>query len=292
MIVDESMQSLLDYGKPDFPFAFYLDDAENPSGRSISWHWHSSLEFSYVSKGTLICSIAGEEINLSQGDAIFINSGVLHCFTLQKGCVLENVLFEPEFIAPKDSRVYLLSVLPYLQSNLHYHIFRNNDDNDQYLIKHIADCCAAARLQYSDSHAALEILTLVLILWNDFINQYKPISEKQTEHIISVSQVRTRKMLYFIYTHYNEKIGLSEISDAAGISEREALRCFFDFTSTTPVHFLNTYRLKCAEQLLRSGNKPISDIASETGYDNAGYFCKVFRKAYGTSPLQYRKRQP
>ena len=27
----------------------------------------------------------------------------------------------------------------------------------------------------------------------------------------------------------------------------------------------------------------------ETGFDNSGYFCKVFRKAYGVSPLRYRK---
>lgn len=289
MIVDESMQSLLDYGKPDFPFAFYRDEAELLAELSISWHWHNSFEFSYVSRGTLLCEISGEAVRLSQGDAIFLNSGVLHCFTIRGSSALENVLFAPEFVAPKDSRVYLTCVLPYLRSDLPYQVFRAQEARDRAPLARIVACCAAA--QATDAGSAIDVLAKVLALWNEFTRRCEPGAGRSAEHIVSLTQSRTRKMLYYIYTHAQEKIGLREIAESAGISQREALRCFSESVHDTPVRFLNTHRLNCAEQLLRTGQQSISEIAAETGYDNAGYFCKVFKKAYGSSPLQYRKAQ-
>lgn len=291
MIVDESMQSLLDYGTPDYPFAYYRDEAERLAENSISWHWHNSFEFSYVSKGSLICDVFGEEIQLSQGDAVFINSGVLHHFVIHDASVLENILFAPEFIAQKESRVYLTCVLPYLRSDLQHCVFRSQEAKDSKVIERIADCCEAACVQTMNTKSEIGVLAKVLALWNDFVPYCEPGEESESAYLFSLTQSRARKMLYYIYTHYHEKISLKDIAESAGISQREALRCFSEAIHHSPVSFLNTHRLKCAEQLLRTSHKAVSDIALETGFDNAGYFCKCFRKTFGISPLQYRKLQ-
>lgn len=86
------MQSLLNYGTPDFPFAFYQDESDAFDVRDISWHWHNSFEFSYASVGRTVCEIDGKKIYLNTGDAIFINSSVLHRFMLQDASKLENIL--------------------------------------------------------------------------------------------------------------------------------------------------------------------------------------------------------
>ena len=291
MIVDESLQSLLDYGTPDFPFAYYRDEAGRLAELSVSWHWHSSFEFSCVTRGGIVCEVAGEELRLSEGDAVFLNSGTLHCFTIPGSSVLENVLFAPEFIAPRDSRVYLTGVLPYLRSGIRYTVFRAGRAEDRETAARVAACCAAARGQSDAPGADVAVAAEVLALWNSFVRRCGSGDGRGPGRLPSLAQGRARKMLYCIYTRYPEKIGLREIADAAGVSQREALRCFSESIHDSPVSFLNAYRLKCAEQLLRTGLKPVSDIAAETGFDNAGYFCKAFRKAYGTSPLQYRKAQ-
>lgn len=292
MQVDERMQSLSNYGTPDFPFSFYQDESELPDHRNISWHWHNSLEFSYVSKGTVCCEIGGKKIRLEQGDGIFINSGILHCFMLQEASVLKNIFFEPEFLAPSDSRMYLNSVLPYLQSGLQYSVFRAENERENQLISQIKKCCVNLETENAENpNRYFELFSDVVMLWRGFVEHCKAETVVSAKPGWSFTQNRVRKMLQYIYYHYGEKIGLAEIAAAANVSQREALRCFSEFIGISPVQYLNGYRLKCAEQLLRKTAKTISDIALETGYDNPGYFCKVFKKNYGLSPLQYRKAE-
>ena len=291
MRVDETMQSLLNYGTPDFPFAFYQDKSDAFDGRDISWHWHNSFEFSYASVGGTVCEIDGKKIYLNAGDAIFINSSVLHCFMLQDASKLENILFEPEFIAPTGSRVYMSDVLPYLQSDLQYIVFRSENEMENQLICLIKQCCIDVDMQQeNNTHLFIEVLSKVITLWSSFVVHCKIDSLAPSKSMISLTQNRVRKMLYYMYKNYGEKIGLSEIAAAANISQREALRCFSESINISPIQYLNDYRLRCAEQLLRKSLRTVSDIALETGYDNSGYFCKAFKKKYGLSPLQYRKK--
>jgi AraC-like DNA-binding protein len=42
--------------------------------------------------------------------------------------------------------------------------------------------------------------------------------------------------------------------------------------------------------LLESGNQPIEAIANEIGYEDAGFFSRLFRRKVDLSPAQYRKR--
>ena len=96
-------------------------------------------------------------------------------------------------------------------------------------------------------------------------------------------------MTEYIQKHYNEKLTLEDIAASANISKTEALRCFSESTHTTPVGYLISYRLKCAEHLLRSTSVSVTDIALSTGFADCGYFCKTFKKKYKSSPLKYRK---
>ena len=43
--------------------------------------------------------------------------------------------------------------------------------------------------------------------------------------------------------------------------------------------------------LLENNDIPISDIADATGFEDAAYFSKLFKKRYEISPSEYRKRK-
>ena len=45
-----------------------------------------------------------------------------------------------------------------------------------------------------------------------------------------------------------------------------------------------------AQSLLENTDYKIGEIAEIMGYDNQLYFSRVFRKEYGVSPVQYRKK--
>ena len=59
----------------------------------------------------------------------------------------------------------------------------------------------------------------------------------------------------------------------------------------TPVHYLVKYRLQEAAKLLATTEKKITVISGETGFENMDYFCKTFKKYYGRTPTEYRRKK-
>ena len=47
-------------------------------------------------------------------------------------------------------------------------------------------------------------------------------------------------------------------------------------------------RLAQAAFLLRSTDRNVDDIANAVGYENVGYFHRIFNQSYGMSPRRYR----
>ncbi len=58
----------------------------------------------------------------------------------------------------------------------------------------------------------------------------------------------------------------------------------------TPNMLLTKYRLEEATKYLLLTSDQISKIATRVGYQNVYYFSMAFKKNYGMSPSQYRKK--
>jgi AraC family L-rhamnose operon regulatory protein RhaS len=62
-------------------------------------------------------------------------------------------------------------------------------------------------------------------------------------------------------------------------------------TGDSPLLLLNRFRIRQAQQLLKSGDRPITEIAFDSGFGSSQYFARVFQKLAGTSPSEYRRQQ-
>ena len=49
-------------------------------------------------------------------------------------------------------------------------------------------------------------------------------------------------------------------------------------------------RMEKAKRMLSSNDLPIGDIAMQCGFEDAGYFGRVFKQTFGMTPSQYRKK--
>jgi AraC-like DNA-binding protein len=49
-------------------------------------------------------------------------------------------------------------------------------------------------------------------------------------------------------------------------------------------------RLEEAKHLLESGEQSIESIANEVGYEDSGFFSRLFRRKVNLTPAQYRRR--
>ena len=49
--------------------------------------------------------------------------------------------------------------------------------------------------------------------------------------------------------------------------------------------------MKRAKILLRETNQTVETIAANVGYENVEHFNRLFKKAYGITPVQFKKQK-
>ncbi|HWI16949.1 MAG TPA: helix-turn-helix transcriptional regulator [Vicinamibacterales bacterium] len=77
----------------------------------------------------------------------------------------------------------------------------------------------------------------------------------------------------------------------SGISQAHFARSFKDAFGVPPHRYLLTRRIERATALLRETDRPIIDIAFETGWKSLGTFGRTFRDVTGETPTELRARE-
>jgi transcriptional regulator GlxA family with amidase domain len=94
----------------------------------------------------------------------------------------------------------------------------------------------------------------------------------------------------WIAEHYDEPAPVAAMVRISGLPERSFKRRFQQATAMSPLEYVHTLRLEEAKQLLESGEQPIEAVANEVGYEDAGFFSRLFRRKVNLTPAQYRRR--
>ena len=89
--------------------------------------------------------------------------------------------------------------------------------------------------------------------------------------------------------HYNEPISIDDYAEQNHVSASWFIRNFRLYAGITPKQFILQKRIYNAEALLQNTQYNINEIAQIVGYDNPLYFSRIFQKAKGLSPSEYRK---
>ena len=273
------------HGTSDCPFQYYYDDLEFFDFHCIEWHWHREFEFLYVESGEIICGIGEKQIILSKGDAIFINSKILHRFYASSGGVIPNFVCMPEFIAPENSLVYKKYILPIISSNKSFQCFQIAEPWQARIIQIMIKIMGT---QENEKIRELSTLALLQDLWLIFYENVKLSDKEKMQTVDEAAQKRVQLMMQYIHENYNHEMSLDEIASHIGISKSTALNLFQRFLHTTPVSYLIGYRLQAASWLLKNTNKKVKTIAYESGFRNVDYFCRLFKKRYHLTPSEYR----
>ena len=93
----------------------------------------------------------------------------------------------------------------------------------------------------------------------------------------------------FMKSNYSG-IKVSDVADYIGINRTYLNAIFKKKMYMSPQEYLMQVRMSKSQELLLKTDVPIFVIAKEVGYDDQLAFSKMFRKRYGLSPEQYRKK--
>lgn len=94
----------------------------------------------------------------------------------------------------------------------------------------------------------------------------------------------------WIAEHYQESSPVAAMVRLSGLAERSFKRRFRLATGMSPLEYVHTLRLEEAKQMLEATDQAVEAIANEVGYEDAGFFSRLFRRSVNLSPMQYRRR--
>jgi AraC-like DNA-binding protein len=100
-----------------------------------------------------------------------------------------------------------------------------------------------------------------------------------------------RAAVDYIRQHYSEKLSLEKVARVAGFYPSYFSELFKKRERVTFERYVAQLRLHRSKQLLASTDLDVTRVAELSGYRSLSYFCRVFRRALGSTPQQFRVRE-
>ncbi|QTL98814.1 response regulator [Iocasia frigidifontis] len=142
-------------------------------------------------------------------------------------------------------------------------------------------------LNFTYTRKLLEIDSAIAL--KTWLNKFlQLLIEKINEREDSLKKKAVYKGVDYVKNNFEHNISLYEVAEEANLSEHYFSRLFKEEMGCTFVEYITKVRLDEAKRRLKNGNENISQIAQEVGYNEPGYFSKVFKKHCGMSPSQFR----
>jgi transcriptional regulator GlxA family with amidase domain len=134
--------------------------------------------------------------------------------------------------------------------------------------------------------AAMQVARVNLIDWHNIGQQpfARLARTRQVEDAV-IARCQT-----WIAENYRQAAPVAAMVRLSGLAERSFKRRFQQATGMPPLEYVHTLRLEEAKHMLETGSAPVEAIAREVGYEDAGFFSRLFRRKVRLTPAQYRKR--
>lgn len=246
---------------------------------------HEYVEFYYVIKGGVKIFCSGMTQWAYGGDVAFINWCQPHrSLSFLDDTVYYNIQFDLNALTCGDSDLFqtkyvakLISDMEHFQPlfrqdqiiNAHFHSLIDEYENESFTRE--------LRMQ----SAICNIIAYIIDSRNE--------GQKQNHCKLNPEEGSySKKIIQYIYSHYQDEITLDHISKYLGISCSYMCRIFKKFTGTTIMDFVNQIRCKRALILMKGGCL-MAQASAAAGYNDYTYFSRVFKKIYGVSPRKLIK---
>ncbi|MDD3277291.1 MAG: AraC family transcriptional regulator [Lachnospiraceae bacterium] len=254
-------------------------------------HWHTGIEMIMPIIGDYIVCVGDVRYHLETGQVMMINTGVLH--SLEAPPVGERVIlqFDAALLYTLKEMETLLSLMPPV---LHF------TQEKEPLLYPYAHRKMETIIQEYDVRQTFYEARIYATLIDLFVlvgrvvttremekneNQMRGQAIKQKEYLGVIMNVCN-----YINQHYQENLSLEETAGISGFSKFHFTRVFKQYMNMTFYEYLNSKRVKRAEELLYSTEMSITDVAMNSGFASLSAFNRTFKSVNGCSPSEFRNK--
>ena len=133
---------------------------------------------------------------------------------------------------------------------------------------------------------AMQVARRNLIDWHEIGQQpFARLARSRQVDDLRIGQCQT-----WIAGHYQESSPVTSMVRLSGMAERSFKRRFQQSTGMSPLEYVHALRLEEAKRRLETSHEAIETIAKQVGYEDAGFFSRLFRRNVHLTPAQYRRR--
>ncbi len=114
--------------------------------------------------------------------------------------------------------------------------------------------------------------------------------ENQSSYL-SRREMEWDRVLEVLQANFQSDIVREDIAGMAKLHPAQLSRLLRERKNRTLREYMTDLRLEHALELLKQENLSVDAIAASCGFNYANYFIRVFRKRYGCSPAEFRRRK-
>ena len=282
-VLNSDASENVEYNNPDFPAYIKKGQLSTYSDFRAVSHWHNDLEFILILEGEMFYDVNGQKIPLQTGEGIFVNSRSFHYgySDTHTECLFLCILLSPLLLSANT--YFVENCLNPLIQNLHFS-YQKLNPSVQWQNAVLGDL---AILYEKNRDSIQPFITLektvhIFRLLSENMNCL-PDYDKDAEDILILTA-----MIGYVQKNYSQKIFLKDISSAGNCCKTKCTSLFRKYLNTSPMIYLNRYRLEKSVSLLRNTAMSVTEVAYTCGFSNSSYFCEIFHRYYHITPGKFR----
>ncbi|MBR3742657.1 MAG: helix-turn-helix domain-containing protein [Clostridia bacterium] len=284
LIADTSEEKLPNFD-PAFPCVTSQAELHSYPGAILPWHWHPTAELFYVAEGALTYHIPGGNFLFTRGMGGLLLPEMIHKTTWdrQASVVQRLHLFYPSLLfGEAGARMEQKYVRPMLNASP---LISLNPRQENH-VSALSLLEASFGLNENDYQYEFRLREALCEIW---LRLLEIRGQNEPNTVLSPTDSRMKNMLTFIHAHISEKLTVQAIAGAAFVSARACYRMFRDALGTTPNAYITSCRIRNACVLLNRDKLSVTEAAQRCGFEDSGYFGRVFREYTGLSPSEFKK---
>jgi len=237
---------------------------------NFSLHWHEHIEFHFMLSGSLKLQCGDQIYDLKENDCLIINSNELHKSIEEINCKCFCFKLHPSFF---DHKHYIFNNLINDDTVISLMLkiinqYQNKDEASVYFVK----SCIFQLIGYLCANYTTKTLSFSARLQND----------KKIQKMNMVAS--------YIHTHYTTEIKSEALAEMAHYTYSYFSYAFKEVFGMSLTKYILAIRINKAASLLLTTDMNITEIAISSGFPDANYFSRVFKKETGKSPSKYREQ--
>jgi AraC-like DNA-binding protein len=251
---------------------------------------HNFWEFIYVDKGELIITAGEQKYILKAGELAFHKPNEFHDIKAN-GTISPNVIvvsfeckskymdfFKNKILFLTDNEKQMLSFVV-KESGAAFEPIEKKPPISGMIKKSSAPFAAEQLIK-----CELEKLLICIFRRQDSIHiKQRSIKENQHQNCKKVAE----SIIEILEKNIQNKISLAEISSQINLSVSQMKKIFNQEIGNSIINYFIELKIDEAKRLINESTKNFTQIAEFLGYDNIGYFSRIFKQKTGMTLSEY-----